>query len=130
MERKKTYSVMVSSTHTELVDAHPRLFPRLRPLEMPGDVAEPRRARKLAAHGPRRVGAHSIPRRRPANRRARRVHLRCVARSDHAQATLLDRLGVTLPKRMRLPEREMASLAAGADRSPPSSVVPTFRLKS
>jgi transposase len=42
------------------------------------------------------------------------IRLRCVAQSDHAQAALLDRLGVTLPKRMRLPEREMASLAAGA----------------
>jgi transposase len=39
------------------------------------------------------------------------VRLRCVAQPDAAQAALLDRLGIVLPKRMRLAERELATLA-------------------
>jgi transposase len=31
------------------------------------------------------------------------IRLRCIAQPDHAQAALLDRLGIILPKRMRLP---------------------------
>jgi hypothetical protein len=34
--------------------------------------------------------------------------LRCVTQPDPAQAALLDRLGIVLPKRMRLAEREPA----------------------
>jgi transposase len=40
------------------------------------------------------------------------VRLRCVTQPDAAQAALLDRLGVVLPKRMRLAERKASSLAA------------------
>jgi Transposase DDE domain len=47
--------------------SHPGLLPRLRPLEVPRDVAEPRRSRKLPAHDPRRARAHSVTRRRPAD---------------------------------------------------------------
>ena len=36
------------------------------------------------------------------------IRLRCVTQPDPAQAALLDRLGVVLPKRMRLAEREPA----------------------
>lgn len=32
------------------------------------------------------------------------IRLRCVAQPDAAQAVLLDRLGIVLPKRIRLPE--------------------------
>ena len=39
------------------------------------------------------------------------IRLRCVAHPDPAQAALLDRLGIVLPKRMRLPEQELAGLA-------------------
>jgi transposase len=39
------------------------------------------------------------------------IRLRCVAQPDAAQAALLDRLGVKLPKRMRLPEQELPRLA-------------------
>jgi transposase len=39
------------------------------------------------------------------------IRLRCVTQPDPAQATLLDRLGIVLPKRMRLAERELPSLA-------------------
>jgi len=35
----------------------------------------------------------------------------CVASPNPTQAALLDRLGVVLPKRMRLPEQELSSLA-------------------
>ncbi len=42
------------------------------------------------------------------------IRLRCVTQPDEAQAALLDRLGVVLPKRMRLAEHEMAPLANSA----------------
>jgi transposase len=42
------------------------------------------------------------------------IRLRCVTQPDAAQAALLDRLGVILPKRMRLAEREWPTLAATA----------------
>jgi transposase len=35
------------------------------------------------------------------------IRLRCVSQPDPAQATLLDRLGIVLPKRMRLAEHEL-----------------------
>ena len=37
------------------------------------------------------------------------IRLRCVAQPDAAQAALLDRLGLNLPKRMRLPDNEPRS---------------------
>ena len=42
------------------------------------------------------------------------IRLRCVAQPDAAQAALLDRLGLNLPKRMRLPEQESPRLAHSA----------------
>ena len=42
------------------------------------------------------------------------IRLRCVTQPDAAQAALLDRLGITLPKRMRLTEQELPALAASA----------------
>jgi transposase len=42
------------------------------------------------------------------------VRLRCIAQPDAAQAALLDRLGIVLPKRMRLAQREAPPLAATA----------------
>jgi hypothetical protein len=39
------------------------------------------------------------------------IRLRCVTQPDPTQAALLDRLGVVLPKRMRLAERELPVLA-------------------
>ncbi len=42
------------------------------------------------------------------------IRLRCVTQPDPAQAALLGRLGVVLPKRMRLPERELPALAQTA----------------
>jgi transposase len=42
------------------------------------------------------------------------IRLRCVTQPDAAQAVLLDRLGVALPKRMRLAEHELPALAATA----------------
>src|SRR6476660_10044394 len=42
------------------------------------------------------------------------IHLRCVTQPDAAQAALLDRLGIVLPKRMRLAEHELPALAASA----------------
>ena len=42
------------------------------------------------------------------------VRLRCVAQPDPAQTALLDRLGIVLPKRMRLPENSSSLLALSA----------------
>jgi len=42
------------------------------------------------------------------------MRLRCVTQPDPAQSALLDRLGVVLPKRMRLTELEMLALARSA----------------
>jgi transposase len=39
------------------------------------------------------------------------IRLRCVTQPDAAQAALLDRLGIVLPKRMRLAEHELPALA-------------------
>ena len=42
------------------------------------------------------------------------IRLRCVAQPDAAQAALFHRLGVNLPKRMRLPDNEPPILALSA----------------
>ena len=42
------------------------------------------------------------------------IRLRCVTQPDPAQAALLDRLGVVLPKRMRLAEAELPALPLSA----------------
>ena len=42
------------------------------------------------------------------------IRLRCVTHPDPAQAALLDRLGIVLPKRMRLAEHESSTLAQSA----------------
>jgi transposase len=42
------------------------------------------------------------------------IRLRCVTQPDPAQAALLDRLGIVLPKRMRITEHQLPALAASA----------------
>jgi transposase len=42
------------------------------------------------------------------------IRLRCVTQPDPAQAALLDRLGIILPKRMRLAEHELSAFARSA----------------
>jgi transposase len=42
------------------------------------------------------------------------IRLRCVTRPDAAQAALLDRLGIVLPKRMRLEGRQLPAMAISA----------------
>jgi hypothetical protein len=42
------------------------------------------------------------------------IRLRCVTQPDAAQAALLDRLGLDLPKRIRLAEHELPALAVTA----------------
>jgi transposase len=42
------------------------------------------------------------------------IRLRCVTQPDVAQAALLDRLGICLPKRMRLADHELPAIAASA----------------
>jgi transposase len=42
------------------------------------------------------------------------VRLRCVTQPDVAQAALIDRLGIALPKRMRLAEHELPAVAVSA----------------
>jgi hypothetical protein len=41
----------------------------------------------------------------------RHIRLRCITQPDPAQAALLDRLGIVLPKRLRLPDHELSTLA-------------------
>jgi len=43
-----------------------------------------------------------------------RIRLRCVTQPDSAQAALLDRLGIVLPKRMRLAEHELPTRVLSA----------------
>jgi hypothetical protein len=40
--------------------------------------------------------------------------LRCVTQPDSDQAALLDRLGIVVPKRMRIAEHELQVVAASA----------------
>jgi hypothetical protein len=42
------------------------------------------------------------------------IRLHCVAQPDAAQAALIDRLGIFLPKRVRLPKNEPPILTLGA----------------
>ena len=42
------------------------------------------------------------------------IRLRCVTQPDAAQAALVDRLGIALPKRMRLTEHELPAVAVSA----------------
>jgi transposase len=42
------------------------------------------------------------------------IRLRCVTQPDAAQAALLDRLGIVMPKRMRLEDRQLPALATSA----------------
>jgi transposase len=42
------------------------------------------------------------------------IRLRCITQPDPAQAALLERLGIVLPKRMRLTEQEIPALALSA----------------
>jgi hypothetical protein len=39
------------------------------------------------------------------------IRLRCITQPDAAQAALLERLGIVLPKRMRLSEHELPAAA-------------------
>jgi transposase len=54
------------------------------------------------------------------------IRLRCVTQPDAAQAALLDRLGIVLPKRMRLDESENAASGARLSAARPKNVMPTF----
>lgn len=42
------------------------------------------------------------------------IRLRCVTQPDPVQAALLDRLGLVLPKRMRLADAEIPAIAISA----------------
>jgi hypothetical protein len=42
------------------------------------------------------------------------IRLRCVTQPDPAQAALLDRLGVVLPKRMRITDQTIPALQISA----------------
>jgi hypothetical protein len=39
------------------------------------------------------------------------IRLRCITQPDEARAALLDRLGIVLPKRMRLAETDLPAVA-------------------
>jgi hypothetical protein len=62
------------------------------------------------------------------------IRLRCVTQPDPAQAALLDRLGIVLPKRMRLAEHELPALARSAfmelmEKAPSYSIMFRSRIK-
>ena len=58
------------------------------------------------------------------------IRLRCVTQPDAAQAALLDRLGIVLPKRMRLAEHELPRSPLAPDHATSTrNVVTTFRLR-
>ena len=83
-------------------------------MEDAGDVAEPCRPRQLAPHVLEelaRIQSHDVV--LPTATHGQ-IPLRCVTQPDAAQAALLDRLGIVLPKRMRLAEQELPALAASA----------------
>jgi hypothetical protein len=42
------------------------------------------------------------------------IRLRCVTQPDAAQAALIDRLGMVLPKRMRIAEQNLPALQISA----------------
>ena len=42
------------------------------------------------------------------------IRMRCITQPDAAQAALLERLGIVLPKRMRIAEHQLPALAASA----------------
>jgi len=58
-----------------------------------------------------RIQSHDVVLPTPANAQ---IRLRCVTLPDPAQAALLDRLGIVLPKRMRLPQQELSPPACSA----------------
>ena len=53
------------------------------------------------------------------------IRLRCVTQPDELQSMLLDRLGITLPKRLRIDEAQLRSPSA-PDFTSRQNVVPTF----
>jgi len=58
-----------------------------------------------------RIQSHDIV--LPTNAHAQ-IRLRCIAQPDAPQAALLDRLGIVLPKRMRLAENELSARTVSA----------------
>jgi hypothetical protein len=56
------------------------------------------------------------------------VRLRCIAQPDDAQALLLDRLGLLLPKRMRADDIELPLALTARAHARTKNVVPTFQL--
>ena len=79
---------------------------------MPRDVANPRRLEnspRTILEEPARIQSHDVV---PPIATHGQIRLRCVTQPDAAQAALLDRLGIVLPKRMRLAEHELPVPAA------------------
>ena len=100
-ERSAADSPDLASARGSRAGPHPRLLPRLRAVEEPRDVAEPRWPGQLPAHlleELARIQSHDVI--LPTATHGE-IRLRCVAQPDDAQAALLDRLGIVLPKRMR-----------------------------
>lgn len=79
---------------------------------MPRDVAGPRRfgdAPRTILEELARIQSHDV-----VLSTASHGALRCVAQPDAAQAVMLDRLGLVLPKLMQLDQQEMPALALSA----------------
>ena len=98
---------------------HPRVLPCLRAVEEPRDVVFSRRL----GNSPRtvleelaRIQSHDVV--LPTAPHCR-IRLRCVTQPDPAQAALLYRLGIVLPKHIRLRSREVHRSHAAPDRRPP-----------
>jgi hypothetical protein len=66
LEHKSALEAHLALARGSRARPHPRLLPRLRPVEDPGDVAAARRSRQFAADHPRGTGTHPVPRCRSA----------------------------------------------------------------
>ena len=113
-ERSAERPADLASARGSRSGSHPRLLSRLRAVEVPRDVAE----RAGLGNSPRtileelaRIQSHDVV--LPTATHGQ-IRLRCVTQPDPAQAALLDRLGIVLPKRMRLAEHEAPRLARTA----------------
>ena len=61
-----------------------------------------------------RIQSHDVVLPTASHGKPRRVRVRCVTQPDAAQAVLLDRHGVVLPKRMRLTELDLPAVTLSA----------------
>jgi hypothetical protein len=97
-----------------VVGPHPRVLPGLRAVDVWRSRASLGNVPRTVLEELVRIQSHDVA---PPTATHGQIHLRCVAQPDAAQAALpalLDRLGLVLPKRMRLAEAELPARALAA----------------